>query len=250
MPKVQTLYRDEKYGKLTVIDTTTDRKVSCLCECGNIVSVLKHNLTSGRTKSCGKGICQSHFKDLVGQTFGYLLVKEVAKFDKDHGTIWKCQCICGKEHFTRGNSLLSGHTKSCGCKSAELNSIATSKDPGLSNVVQLFNTYKNQARLRGYSFELSLKYFRKLIADDCYYCGIEPLQKIVISNILGDRILLYNGIDRIDNTKGYIIDNVISSCGMCNIAKKDLSFDEFVLWIDRTYKHLLKKKLSNMESSL
>lgn len=48
------------YGKLTALhrdnsEHTKDRKVMwvCQCKCGNIVSVLKTNLISGNTRSCG-----------------------------------------------------------------------------------------------------------------------------------------------------------------------------------------------------
>ena len=242
MPKKRTVYKGDQFGKLTVLDTTDKKHVFCMCKCGTEIICLKSNLTTGKSKSCGKGICQSHFKDLTGQIFGFLLSKEIVSFD-DHGAVWKCLCICGKEYNVRGNSLLNGRTKSCGCKSAELTSIAISKEPGLSNIIQLFNTYKNQAKLREYSFELSLDNFKQLISDDCFYCGIEPQQKLIISNILGDRILLYNGIDRMNNTKGYITGNVVSACGMCNIAKKNFPFDEFIEWIGRVSKHLSERKI-------
>jgi len=43
----------------------------------------------------------------------------------------------------------------------------------------------------------------------------------------------YNGIDRIDSSKGYIKDNIRPCCGICNKAKRDLSDSVFKSWIER-----------------
>ncbi len=47
-----------KYGKLTVIERTKERRgiavvYLCKCECGKVVKVMGTNLTRGNTKSCG-----------------------------------------------------------------------------------------------------------------------------------------------------------------------------------------------------
>lgn len=48
---------DKKYGKLTIIDETRDKRnfiyYLCKCECGNEIKVYRSNLISGKTKSCG-----------------------------------------------------------------------------------------------------------------------------------------------------------------------------------------------------
>ena len=75
----------QKFGWLTVIERAEDyitpagrRLVAwkCRCECGNIISALSSNLTSGNTSSCG---CITHghawnMKNLIGNRFGKLLV--------------------------------------------------------------------------------------------------------------------------------------------------------------------------------
>jgi hypothetical protein len=35
--------------------------------------------------------------------------------------------------------------------------------------------------------------------------------------------------NRMDNARGYIYDNLLPCCGLCNWMKKGLTFDEFVL---------------------
>lgn len=54
--------------------------------------------------------------DLTGQRFGKLTVleRDYQHPDKKRA-YWKCQCDCGNIITTRGESLRTGHTTSCGC---------------------------------------------------------------------------------------------------------------------------------------
>ena len=54
--------------------------------------------------------------DLTGQTFGFLTVLGPAEHshDKSHA-YFLCRCTCGNEKIIRGESLIRGDTKSCGC---------------------------------------------------------------------------------------------------------------------------------------
>jgi hypothetical protein len=83
----------------------------------------------------------------------------------------------------------------------------------------LYKRYRKSAELRGYEFNLSTNTFKRLIYSNCLYCGIEPKQ------VHGD--LLYNGIDRLDNSQGYFIENALACCKVCNRGKSTMSHDEF-----------------------
>ena len=85
-----------------------------------------------------------------------------------------------------------------------------------------FSSYKSNAKQRGYPFELSLEQFDNIIKQPCHYCGKEGL----------------NGIDRKDNTQGYILDNCLPCCSRCNKVKSNYPYDDFINWIKKTYKHL------------
>lgn len=63
--------------------------------------------------------------------------------------------------------------------------------------------------------------FSSLVKGKCYYCGQ------VGSNSTG-----YNGIDRVDNSKGYIEGNVVSCCKQCNRAKGTESAELFRKYIE------------------
>jgi len=51
----------------------------------------------------------------------------------------------------------------------------------------------------------------------------------------------HNGIDRIDSSKGYTIDNCVSCCTECNYAKHEMSVDEYKSFIQRVYNFLILK---------
>lgn len=53
--------------------------------------------------------------------------------------------------------------------------------------------------------------------------------KIIIPTwILNNNELTYNGIDRLDNSKGYTIDNSVACCSKCNIAKGTDTKEEYI----------------------
>lgn len=56
--------------------------------------------------------------NITNQKFGKLIaIKQVGSVNNH--TAWLCKCDCGKEKIIKSNSLITGHTKSCGCLSYE-----------------------------------------------------------------------------------------------------------------------------------
>ena len=53
--------------------------------------------------------------NLVGQTFGFLIVLKAGPSNAWGRVMWWCRCECGNEKAVATNHLRSGHTKSCGC---------------------------------------------------------------------------------------------------------------------------------------
>lgn len=110
------------YGRLTVLslDHVTNGKTfwKCQCSCGNIKVVSGHELTQGKTKSCGcyrkEKLHKDKVFDMIGKQYGDLTV---ISFDRSENNrrYWKCKCKCGNETVVDGYKLRSGHTKSCGC---------------------------------------------------------------------------------------------------------------------------------------
>lgn len=55
--------------------------------------------------------------DLSGQVFGEwtVLFREYLENKKD-AVYYRCKCSCGKERTIRYSNLISGNSRSCGCK--------------------------------------------------------------------------------------------------------------------------------------
>jgi uncharacterized protein with PIN domain len=76
-----------------------------------------------------------------------------------------------------------------------------------------FSHYRDSARKRMHGFELTLEQFITFWQKPCSYCG-EEIKTI--------------GLDRVDNSKGYVMGNVVSCCTPCNRAKWTRSVSDFV----------------------
>lgn len=74
----------------------------------------------------------------------------------------------------------------------------------------------------------------KLYSSNCYYCGRGPQNTYTSTNVVKYQ-LKYNGIDRVDSTKGYTVENSVSCCFDCNRAKSNLTQMEFFNLIERIY---------------
>lgn len=71
---------------------------------------------------------------------------------------------------------------------------------------------KGDAKQRNILFTITKEEFINLIKLPCYYCN----------NKLGDKTTYGGGLDRLDNFKGYELDNVVSCCHFCNTVKNYL----------------------------
>jgi hypothetical protein len=68
---------------------------------------------------------------------------------------------------------------------------------------------KSTASRRGLEWGLSFEVFEDFCKQVCHYCHFEN------SNTVGV------GLDRLDNSKGYILGNVVPCCGECNVVRAD-----------------------------
>lgn len=172
--------------------------------------------------------------DETGNRYGKLVVIKREENNDRGAAQWLCKCDCGNEKVVSGYRLRSGYTTSCGCFR---NSFKLPRGHATRN--QLYNSYKQSAKRRGLFWGITLDNFAKLTKQNCYYCGIEPKQsglKGMNHQRNGDYI--YNGIDRVDNDKGYTLDNVVTCCGTCNNMKRTLSKRKFIDQVMRIAKHI------------
>jgi len=225
-----------KYGKLIVIRRagSVDGYATwvCRCDCGYVTRVKGANLRNGNTGSCG---CRNKIApDETGNKYGSLIVLSRG-MNRGSGAAWICRCKCGTKIIVPASRLRHGGTNSCGCLQR--------LPKGQAAFNTMLRNVKNAAKARGYEWSLSNDFVRELNSQLCYYCGIAPKQRIAkirTRKCNGDYI--YNGIDRLNNTKGYTPDNVVPCCGTCNVAKHTMSESEFLDWIHRVYSYRMIRK--------
>lgn len=111
--------KGQKFGRLTVIDRDPPESQLCQCECGEIVSVLTYNLTSGNTKSCGclqkDRTSETSHISLIGNRYGKLTAIERVENNRFGHVCYRCKCDCGGETIVDAANLRNGNTNSCGC---------------------------------------------------------------------------------------------------------------------------------------
>jgi 5-methylcytosine-specific restriction endonuclease McrA len=198
-----------------------------------------------------KGKRRKHY-DKIGQRYHRLVViadagSAVGPNGEILGTNWLCQCDCGNQH-TVLNKLL-GKVKSCGClnqekqheKGQRLGYLAKEKAARLPAEIYVkrrkFALYSRRKKGRDgrnkIGFYLTYEQAAPLFFAPCFYCG----SKITWAK---DRTTLVglHGIDRLDSSKPYTLDNVVPCCKHCNYAKNDMSVDQFKEWIFKVHSHL------------
>ena len=203
------------FGNLTVLrESGVDKHGSvvweCKCTCGNLAETRGYCLTNGTTASCGclKGA------QLTGQRFGRLLVENFVTSHKGRihfNKYWNCKCDCGASTLVPTNKLKTGHTKSCGCLRRSVD--APDEKTGF---IRVYRRYKSTKR----TFSLSEDQFKHLVQQNCYYCGESP--RMISKGRKGSPDFVYNGLDRLDNSLGYTIDNVVPCCKRDNKLKSNL----------------------------
>lgn len=80
------------------------------------------------------------------------------------------------------------------------------------NPEKRYSRLKRDAKIRKLSFDISYKDFLTIYQKPCIYCG----EKEEI------------GLDRIDNNRGYAIDNVVPACPTCNYFRGRLVQKDFI----------------------
>jgi hypothetical protein len=92
--------------------------------------------------------------------------------------------------------------------------------------------YQRSAAKRGYEFKLDEETFYQLISAPCHYTGLPPNRQILTL----EGVFFHAGVDRKDNSKGYLPDNVVPCSGFANMAKGTRGYDDFIRLLKQTAK--------------
>lgn len=171
----------------------------------------------------------TQIEDLTNRKFGRWTVLSLDSYRRDsknrrQGYFWNCRCECGIEKIIRAASLKNGTSRSCGCLLKDVQRQRLQLPKGVAAFNALYSKYKSRATERGLLFKLNREQFRILTQQPCFYCNDSPkhIMKAKASHFR------YNGIDRVDSSIGYLENNVVPCCGLCNRMKMKLHRNDFI----------------------
>lgn len=174
----------------------------------------------------------------IGKTYNFLTVLEL--FQKPIKSLFLCKCICGNEQTHIASDVINGNAKSCGCKKKELfkesKRITYEKKFQFPVEKKMYSSYKSQCKIAKKDFLLTFEEFKDLVNSICNYCGEPPSKLRFVQNKEKEKPL--NGIDRVNNEIGYILDNCVPCCTTCNFMKKMLTKEDFLNQVNKIYKFI------------
>ena len=206
----------------------------CTCDCGSTIAVRGFALRAGLLgdnragiKSCGclqkEGPRDRAIALRMGRKYQHAsILRHLGNY------VYEFKCQCGKL-FTKAAKRIHARSN-CGCLNNQY------KPVNAVGVNTVYSTYKDNAHRHRRPFELDKSTFASLLAGNCAYCSDPPSGKIILS---GDgRVFMYNGIDRLDNTEGYVQGKVVTCCNRCISLKNKYSYAEFTNIVKRIYENL------------
>ncbi len=164
-------------------------------------------------------------KNLIGQRFGKWMVLEFSGYkSKSHNNrqkaaFWKVICDCNRVSDVNSYELRSGRSGSC-IHCADKFSY---RDRSFAAFNALIVSYKNGAKKRNLLWNITQGQFRYLIEQSCRYCG--SYREGVARNG-NSSIYKFTGIDRVDNSIGYVFENLVACCRRCNNVKRAATLEQ------------------------
>jgi hypothetical protein len=114
-----------------------------------------------------------------------------------------------QEGFQKGHPPISGTERTMFYKGQPSWNKGTGK--GRNPIFARYQTYKSNAKKRNKKFNITRDEFCEYVGKKCFYCG-----EISV------------GIDRVDNSLGYVKGNMVPACETCNHMKWNLTKDQFI----------------------
>jgi len=236
------------FGRLTVISPGKSIKEgknfkttwNCACECGNVILAKTYNLNRGGVTSCGCLRDELRLKLKQNQKFGKLLT-----ISYNGESVWKCQCDCGTICLVKSDKLSLGKTKSCGCIAKEVSKNNIKKaiknrrkyTPQITSARRIWQNYCKIDHVSTKNHIISFDDFFELSQKPCHYCGSHPNNKFNLFKYkyykgsdfsIKNGLFIYNGLDRIDNSKKHYKNNCVPCCIICNRAKNNRSYQDMI----------------------
>lgn len=157
--------------------------------------------------------------DLTNNTFDKLFVVRRVENDKQGKSRYYCECSCGGNIVTNASSLTRKLTRSCGClrKAGDYECITST----------YFSHLKTSALKRNKEFNVTIQdIYNQYLKQDkkCPYTNIE----LNFTPRYGDKTTSNASVDRINNDKGYTVENIQIVHKIINYMKLCLSSEDFI----------------------
>jgi hypothetical protein len=153
---------------------------------------------------------------IIGQTYRdwTVISDQIYKKDSNRATYWKVRCKCGTEGLRDAAHLVKEKIASC-------KSCAALKLPFEQSY---FKKIKERADKKNFEFNLTLDYLMSIFTSKCALSSLD-IQFGKHWKIMSDQTA---SLDRINNTKGYIIGNVQWVHKQVNFMKGTMEQKEFI----------------------
>jgi len=153
--------------------------------------------------------------------------RQIISYNEHRTNIYVVECNNCKHRIIGNANTLKSPCKKCSYKkSGDLQDLR----------LQILYKYKYNAEKRGYEFLLTNEDFFSLIEQECYYCG-NIAETVWKSHRKENNTVVYNGVDRKDNSLGYTLENSCSCCKKCNYIKNNIGIEDFknivIKWSER-----------------
>tara|TARA_Y100000310_G_scaffold333763_1_gene411972 strand:+ start:1898 stop:2479 length:582 start_codon:yes stop_codon:yes gene_type:complete len=147
--------------------------------------------------------------DLSGKRFGRLVVSSKHGFKGQH-RYWECKCDCGNEVNVLATNLKRKYTKSCGCLAVDegwlLRGEKSRHWKGYKKISgHYWNSIKDGSARRNIKFLLSIEEAWEKFEDQKGFCALTGCLLTFGDRFQDERTA---SLDRIDNMKGYVMDNI------------------------------------------
>lgn len=220
--------RDKDHAKRVVEPVKTETEKQCTV-CRKIHPLEAFNSSVGETKQCtacreaNKRADEKREKEHVKELARKNAAKPERKAVKQAWKDANYEKVAKHWMDARARLIesdLEGYLKKCAEKAKKWRDdnpekVQTTNKERNENIDYHYSNYKRTAELKNLEFELEKETYIQIVKTACHYCAIIQEKG-------------FNGMDRLDSSKGYITDNVVSCCEMCNYMKKCLSPDVFV----------------------
>jgi len=158
---------------------------------------------------------------VIGYRYGMLVVKDRVK----GGLL--CICDCGKEKVLKSSRIRLKQVKSCGCLTKKCGK-KHHFFQGYEEISQsVFNKIRQKAIDRNLKFEITIEDLYKKFIEQKKLCAIS---KVPIKFKLNYKDEQTASLDRIDSTKGYLLDNIQWVHKKVNTMKWNIHQNEFIGW--------------------